>query len=298
MRKEAFIKNGYVIVSNVLIPAEVSELRKIISDQIANIQESGKKSRWPTTKAVFQIPEIYRVATSEKVVSALKEIFGEQYIMMADLHVHKNMCGNWHTDSDSEVPNFYLLDPSYAFAKCGIFLQDNTVEWGGGIDVVPKHHKFPIKLFGARLAHKIKSFYNRSVGTRFFKKRIETKAGDLIIFDCRLPHKSTFPQALYDFRLKLEGNILRNVPPEKDKFSIYWDVCSKRSEAYNFLTNNIKRAKLEAMGLANSYFDEKVHTESTSLHFPESFQPEFVDRVNSLGIIMGCANIISLDQSV
>ena len=36
----------------------------------------------------------------------------------------------------------YIKDPSYRFTKCGIYLQDNTEEWGGGIDILPGSHLF------------------------------------------------------------------------------------------------------------------------------------------------------------
>ena len=39
-----------------------------------------------------------------------------------------------------------MKDKNYKFGKVGIYLQDNNIEFGGGINVVPYSHKiFPIK---------------------------------------------------------------------------------------------------------------------------------------------------------
>ena len=40
--------------------------------------------------------------------------------------------------------SFYLYDKNYQFAKVALTLHKNTDEWGGGIDIVPKGHRFPI----------------------------------------------------------------------------------------------------------------------------------------------------------
>ena len=80
----------------------------------------------------------------------------------------------------------YLFSQEYKFYKVGIFLQDNSFNYGGGIDLKKSSHK-SFKDFG-------KQTLNYSISTtlivNFLKKisRVPLKSGDVIIFDSRLAH--------------------------------------------------------------------------------------------------------------
>ena len=78
---------------------------------------------------------LYPKNMSINFVNATQSLFGSSYVLIPDLNVQKNACGGWHVDSGSEIPNRYLLAQDYMFAKCGVYLQGNTQEWGGGIDL-------------------------------------------------------------------------------------------------------------------------------------------------------------------
>jgi hypothetical protein len=291
MLKEQFKKNGYVIVRNVLNSQQVQDLRQLLNNEFIKEAETGRRTRRPPGSRLFQIPEIYMLLLAENVIKPMQEIFGKNFVILPDLIPQKDMCGDWHVDCASEIPSDYLVKSDYTFAKCGIYLQDNSFEWGGGIDVVPKQHKFPIKFLGPRLAHKIKIYYNR-IGIRLNWKMVDTQAGDMVLFDSRLPHRSTFPNLLHTLpNVQLKGNTILGMPFEKAKFSLYYNVCSKISEAQDFMKNSIRRMANEK-NTHRPYPDEMPFTDCLKFDFPDSFQSDFVSKIQQLGITLGCSNVL------
>ena len=108
--------------------------------------------------------------------------------MIPDFQIHRNLFGTWHVDSGAEKSAPYLHRKDYKFVKCGIYLQDNSKEWGGGIQLVPKSHLFPIKTQIRKLDHKIKSIRDKfSLKNNILD--VPIKAGDFLAFDSRLLHK-------------------------------------------------------------------------------------------------------------
>jgi len=296
MLKEEFKKNGFVIIKNVIPAEKIESIRLLLKNEFEKEAATGKKTRRPSGVRMFQVPEIYMLLLSDPITSALKKIFGKNYVTIPDLIPQKDMCGGWHLDCASEIPNSYLLDPDYTFAKCGIYLQDNSNEWGGGVDIVPKHHTYPVTFLGTKVAHQVKSVKNR-IGIRVKGKMAETKAGDMLVFDSRLPHRSTHPHLLPTLPgVTLDGNTIRNMPFDKSKLSIYWNVCSTEKEARDFMLNSIRRAKKEN-DAGRPFPDEKPFTDCIQFNFPESFQTDFVEKAKQLGIKIGCLNQLNLDST-
>lgn len=289
LRKE-YCKKGFVIVPQVLSSDEINQLRALLLKEYKQQSINEVEPVSLNDQQVFAMPKICMTTVSDKVVAALKEIFGQNYVMLPDLNVLKDTCGPWHVDCGSEIPNSYLMASDYSFAKCGIYLQDNSPEWGGGVDVVPRHHKFPVRIVASKYAHKIKSVYNH-LGTKFLAQMAETKAGDLLVFDSRLPHRATQPQQLNTLPQIKKGRRYKliGMPDDKAKLSIYWNVCSRVFEAQDYLKNSIKRAKTETN---DGYMDSNVHSGVIAMEYPRSFQSEFVKRIEEVGVVMGCTNKI------
>lgn len=289
---QSFAVNGFVVVRGVLSPEEVIALRGLLEEQfsqtVVNPNEGPRRVMLP--REILKVPELYLIPFKEKIIAALRQILEVNYTVFPDLMIQRNMfgCGpgkGWHVDSGSEGRNSYLLRPDYRFVKCGVFLQGNSREWGGGIDVLPGGHRFPLVTGNNDLNFRLKVLSNR-VRQRFFGKMIDIKAGDFVAFDSRLPHISTWPNRLAG--ADVSNAQIKNVPSDKTKFAIYWNACRKNS-ALDFLKNSELRAEKEEIqgGHPELFFADYLR-----LKFPESYPADFVSAAKNAGL-----EVASLDEA-
>jgi hypothetical protein len=152
--------------------------------------------------------------------------------------------------------------------KCGVYLQDNDREWGGGITLVPGGHKFPVVLPNLKLTFGLKTLYNH-LGIRTKERWADIKAGDFLAFDSRLPHESSFP-ARFTLADLVNGEL--PLPSARTKYVLYWDACATGSHE-GYLRNSERRAQSEI------FFCDYVR-----LEYPRDFPPEFVETVRRAGV--------------
>jgi hypothetical protein len=221
--------------------------------------------------------EIHSLLFQDSVVEKLKQVFGNNLTFYPDFQVQRNMFGypGWHTDSNSESGK-YLYDSNYLFAKCGLFLQENTARWGGGVNFMTgfhRSHSSPNKI--VRLYFKIlKNLLYKLINifpalSNFFMVKIDS--GDLVIFDSRLPHASTLPRA-YDLT-KLKNAYAEDFPDEHTKLVIYLNI-SNEAMVQDFYENSKKRSLSEEKG------QEIYFTDYLQYHFPTDYNETLVNFFN------------------
>tara|TARA_B100000787_G_C16129569_1_gene266664 strand:+ start:35 stop:712 length:678 start_codon:yes stop_codon:yes gene_type:complete len=208
--------------------------------------------------------------------------------------------GGWHTDSGSEVnlqSGNYLHFPDYSFGKVGVYLQDNTINFGGGIDVIPKSHKIYkyfkgnklLQYFYARLALKILNYVNG-----INKLTVPVKAGDAIFFDSRTIHRSSVPHAIKSEMNEFEKGAQRvsslKLKPKNSKYTLYWDVGSKENSV-QFLRNSCKRAMMEEIVYVDN-IKELFYTDYLQYSYPDDYPSKYIKNVNKFPQL----NIRSLDK--
>lgn len=269
--KESLKKFGYCVVPNVLTNDEVALLRVFLDNEFSQHVNSSVIADKFLINNGFKYSEIYLLALNELVVKSLKSVLGDNYTMIPDLHIQRNCYGfpGWHTDAGSEGRALYLTDPEYKFVKCGVFLQENSLEWGGGITVVSGGHKFPLNLSSLHLKFRAKELVNK-IARLFWPTIVKTKPGDLVFFDSRLPHCSTLPSDAAE--ISISNSMFANIPNEYTKYVVYWDACATDSFLGNFLANSERRQK------DTGGFDY------INMSYPDSYPKDFVDRVEVTGI--------------
>jgi hypothetical protein len=289
-KAESFRKNGFIVIPDLLSPQEVSSVRETIR---SIIRDAPPDKRMLTTGDILGnealSATVAAIQFSARLLEKLTAIIPGEISYINNLNLQCNMfgVGSWHTDCGSEIDNTnrYLYDPDYLFGKVGVYLQDNTAQFGGGINVIRKSHKI---FEQARLAGKLGFLYSRLLGRmelsllRLHKKKaflVPNKAGSAVFFDSRLLHCSTTPQALdLNARQKaaqrLPGDLLDDAHA---KYVLYWEACAKKySDA--FLQNSCKRAVTEEIGIRWSGANEYFFTEYLGYHYPSDYPPSYVDR--------------------
>lgn len=279
----SFAKFGFVIIRGLLSPQEVEKLREFIQEKIPLHGQKKCMSSYDT----YQYSELYLLQFEERAVNMLKQVLGENLCYYPDLHVQHNMFGypwGWHTDANSEGYAKYLQDPDYKMAKCGIYLQNNTVEWGGGIELLPKGHKLSVMTGVPRIDLKIRRFLD-FCSTKFSfpikPLRVDTKAGDMLIFDTRLLHASTLPQKIDELKRVPGDNQFLGIPREHEKIVVYWDASNSKMKK-DFLEHAVKRAEIEESGSALFF------SSWTRNYFPDDFSEDFIARAKKRGVEIGC----------
>jgi len=284
--EEYFRKNGF-IKAPVLSPEEVQELRALILKTYAAFHGEGTggiKYRFLNAPDVLSQEAIALAALNKKIIKLLKNILEDSYTLFPDFNVQINMFGSlientsgWHIDCGSEVPNSYLFEKDYRFVKCGLYLQDNVVEYGGAVDMMPGFHKFFIRTGNNWLDFKIKSLLIR-LFSGLLGKRMDIKSGDFVAFDSRLPHRSTPPSqeivdALSDEERKSGSLCFSRFPKNHTKIVIYFNACrSKYTDSH--LENDCIRAfnEIENKGKKGG---ENPFTHYLQLRYPSDFPEAF-----------------------
>lgn len=254
---------GFCIVRQVLSQDEVYQIRQRIPKYFDRF---GKEQRMLQPRQVLQIPELCSLAFKKKIVSSLKKAIGDPYIQWGDFQLKRNCFGGWHVDSGSESGCDYLFKSDYRFVKCGLFFQENSIKYGGGIDI----RLFSHKLIYNRLPKVLKFFLIKFflIFKKLLEHRLKIASGDFVFFDSRLAHTSSLPK---NIELKdLDEKGVCNLTENNSKYILYWNACSQVSSA-GFMKNTFKRSFLEEV-LPKS--EEIFFTDYASKRYPEDY-PEY-----------------------
>jgi hypothetical protein len=269
---DQLVRRGYVIVRGVLAPGEIVRLRAVCARWFGTYRRADM-----LPSEFLGEPELARVPFSPPVVDALQQLLGSDYTTFPDFNVQSNKYGGWHRDNNSEGPADYLYAPDYLFVKCGVFLQDNDAERGGGIDVVPGGHRLRIG--------RAQSLLSRTLRWAYYKLSrpltVPVRAGDLVCFDSRLYHQSTWPRQVPE-RLRERDTVVLDTEPADAKYVLYWDASRTNAHVASFVANGVRRSQ-----------DEAFHADVWSHQFPYGFPEAVVRTVRARGLRVASAPAMS-----
>jgi hypothetical protein len=289
--EEHFARYGYIHLKGVLSPDEIAHLRSHLFARYDALEaRAGHPVMSLGPHAALDTPEIHCLPFISRVVQALKVILEPSYTMFSDLVVAKNQVGlsaarknpGWHWDSSGEGKQAYLYEPGYRIVKCGIYLQENTEDYGGGVDIVPGRHRWPLKSGNVNLNFKAKNLLD-IIGMRFRGTMVRLEPGDFLAFDFCLPHRSTLPRKLLAgvTAEDLALNTIAATPRDKTKFVIYWSSC--RGASANGYWASVKRRAMEEE-LANPDSKKLICTEAVSMKYPDDYAESLVGMAERAGV--------------
>jgi predicted house-cleaning noncanonical NTP pyrophosphatase (MazG superfamily) len=264
MVSENLKKNGYVILKNVLGSEQCQLLRDKCVEIIGNERLiDGAKS--------LKIKEFYNTFFLEKLLESMKDILKEEQLyLLPDMQVHRNIykAGGWHTDSDSEIKHGYLENDDYKFYKVGIYLQENNINFDGGINILPKSHKFinfKKLTLGKIFYRSLIKLFNKFpiIFDDFLSKKVVVEPGDAVIFDSRIAHSPSVT------------NLKKN-NRSKDKIVIYWNF-SNYKYSMKYLENSIQRIKDDRK-------NDKSYINQITSCFPDNYAHDLVNLCNKNNI--------------
>jgi hypothetical protein len=208
---EQFHRDGYILVPNVLSAEQIAQLRAFLRPRFD--LPSAKHFPGDTDHFLFDVfnryPEMRWLLFHEPSMQIIKSLLGEDYAVLREAVAQCNQYGTWHKDTTSQemLGHVFQRESDYLMLEVAYYLQDNTDELAGGLDVEPGSHLHPDPFLGRRW--KLHNALGQSVLSTAWQRvtgrssefitdfvSIPSKAGDMVIFDFRINHRASQPRNL------------------------------------------------------------------------------------------------------
>lgn len=274
--RESLLQAGFAVVRHVLSSDEVEQIRDAIR---ARLTHGGSRLGLGRTQpnASVALPELASIFAHGRIVAIVKSALGEDNVVFTGhCDVHMNMLSGWHKDSGEAFGGYFRGDCFVAtdcrVYKIGIYLQDSDRR--SALRVRPGSHRNASLRYGDVL-------------------QIDTRVGDIVIFDVRLSHTGQLPDPV-EKAIKLVNLLFTHndrtredtrwasalkaaywrVVGRKDRLSVFFTYGYPNAHTYDFSFFNIVRqnkqshvrdprlpkelcARLHAMGVAA--YDPTTH---------------------------------------
>jgi Phytanoyl-CoA dioxygenase (PhyH) len=206
-------EQGYLVIPGFLPDKQVESLRGVCE------RLTGGNGVAAMTASVFlATPDLTQVVFSKVTLELCKELLAhDSFVLYPNLTVRANAATDWHIDAAFK-DGLAGIQSNPDFLQCAVYLQDNQPREGGGIDVVPRSH---VRLQSGGCEYVPAASLNIEMQAR----RVDSHAGDLVVWDARLLHRSS----------------LRTAHITRDKLAIHWTVSRSTSGAVQFLEHLVRR---------------------------------------------------------
>ncbi len=137
---------------------------------------------------LFVWPEVWPRFFNAAMFAALRAQLGDGLVLLPEHSAHRDGYGGWHKDTDmfERAGLMQHWAPDFGIHQCAVYLQDNSALTGGGLSVVPGSHLVP---------RPSATLVNAGLREQWFAARpqqvLDSRAGDLVIFNTRLDHMAT-----------------------------------------------------------------------------------------------------------
>lgn len=255
--REFLLENGYVVFPGFLSSETAADYKE---RAIAALKKEDGHTLKPST--FRNLEEIGTIPFLGETTDLISELTQSSVSCYPNTTIRQDLYINWHCDDaflgDDTIEKGRSLPE---FLQCNIYLQPNSIEFGGGIDVCPGSQHLSPHLKRQMIAKGIDNF-----------QTCMTQAGDLLLFDYRVIHRSTQPQ-------KPE-----NLGP---RVAIQWTTSRSDEHAGKILSYFNKR-RTEKLHLSDftkqravSYFNDMFE-----ISYPDCYPKEILELIEQNNIKM------------
>lgn len=229
--REAVETIGACVVPGVLNAAEIERLRTAVRQYFEN---HGRCYDFGKTQpdAFSTVPDLRWLIGHPGILQAVRAAAGcddIQFTFHSDTHC--NMLSGWHTDTQAYFTPAEVATDTFQVLKVGIYLQDHGQANCQGLTIDPGSHRTgTLNVTGAT--------------------PIQTRAGDIIVFDVRVYHhgdkKSTLERLLgkvirsEQLKYRLWRRV-RSLTGRRDKLSIFFTYGVPNEHTLEFSRRNMLR---------------------------------------------------------
>lgn len=245
--KKQLVNQGYCVVENVIPLSVVAELRQKYLSQFTTDKLTF------TAQEVLANKDLSDILFSEKVIGIIGELVGNNYCMYPDFAFRRGLYISWHSDVPYLTPDKTALGANVF--EVSLYLQDNTLEYGGGLDAIVGSHNCT-ELDHTNLDLSLLEYDKAQI--------MPSTAGSLTIWDSRLIHRSSQPH------IESANNEI--------KLALQWTVSVDGTFAANYLQFLQDRIDTK---LKSSIYDQDTREirnvkAMAELSYPTSFSTEQV----------------------
>ncbi|ENV3752029.1 TPA: phytanoyl-CoA dioxygenase family protein [Salmonella enterica subsp. enterica serovar Newport] len=249
---------GYCVIPRVLNNEEINLVRNFYSEIS---KQNNLTTLLPTD--ILKHSDVFNLVIKNKIIKSIKLLFGKDFSLFPNFTIRESVYIPWHNDAYFLPNEIFHPDTPLQFMQCAIYLQDNDMISGGGVTVIPFSHRLDKVTVLSMLET-----------PHIYEEVITSKAGDLILWDNRITHRSTYPDET----------------PNNKKIALQWTVTA--SEKYNdsFLKYLCARVKqnLHVSDFLNKS-PKPYFADMSNVIYPDSFSKESLDimkkyNVNFIGL--------------
>lgn len=250
--RKTFEEKGFVVIPGVIAKEKISQLRESYT-KVLNEQELLTIS--PIEFLKHDV--IAGAPFAKEVVEAINQTLGaEGFNIYPDFTVRQSLYIPWHTDtsflSDAEAHASKQAD----FVQCSIYLQDNNWDTGGGLEVISGSHLD--KNVNRKRPQDSESFSCEQGG-----ELAASKAGDLVLWDSRVVHRS-----------------ILNKEPDQPKLAVQWTISKTHCYSQNFIGYIQARLANSTRHVSDQKGRENVYLQGVATVADKYFKPELLKAIN------------------
>jgi hypothetical protein len=270
-----FREQGYVLLRGVVCPQEIAQMRETCDRFFAD----GGTHMF--TRDYLRFRSLASVPFRPALITQVRRILGHDYATITQFSLTANLHSPvWHRDSQSAGDRDFLWDEDYLICKCGMYLQDNDREWGGGLEIVPGSHRRGLlghqsrsgrDGFAAKVLRRAQRFARDSRDGFLPRIWLPLKAGDVLLFHANLIHRASQPLRSMD-----QGYRVIDPPPDRFKYMIQWEVSANNRHLPVYLAHQASR-RVAAHRM-------ELYRQSLESRFPEDYPPEVVEEIRRSGL--------------
>lgn len=274
---QQFEKDGYILLSQVISPERVQEVRSQLLALYDHRKGQGLNPNKGLKDVLFDVyvqhPDLLDTLCNPPTMGALHRILGANFIIPPDTSALREYYGTLHTDTtgSEQLGWMFHKKPDFRTVTVGLYLQDQTDEFAGGLFVVPGSHKRPdpyVKIVAQnsllkkskwrkklrKLSGDLLFNYDRQLTEHPEGIALPIKAGDCVIFDMRIFHRATHPTS-------------KALAPNGGKLAIYSRCSTNNALAWSYMNYMfthlpergydylLKRRDLSALRAAGQTYD-------------------------------------------
>lgn len=263
---EQFDRDGYIVVRDILSTETVAGLRELLSGYFV-----GDGAIEMPVDDFLAEPNLWSVVLTDRVLEPLRQLLPDDFVFYPNMTVRKSLYVGWHVDTAFDGPGKpWVWDPQFRHVQGAIYLQDNTPDFSGGIDVRVGSHRPALPwLRGDHPVNRLAT----GLTNRFLRRqvRVDSRAGDLVLWHARTAHRSS------------------SVPPGPEtgagpKLGIFFS-CARNDpfSVHKYLTHLLGQAVQLKNG--SPVFVDR-YRKVLDIRYPASFPNEFQERAehHELGV--------------
>lgn len=162
--KNSITEKGFTVINSIFSDEEIKKISEVIQDIDTSKKETFRKSEdlFAIRQFLKEIPEVNDLIFNENIKTIIKDLFGEQYVVVKSIYFDKPEKSNWYVayhqdltisvDKKTELPDFgpwttkqnqFAVKPPLNILENIFTIRihlDDTDEHNGALKVVPKSH--------------------------------------------------------------------------------------------------------------------------------------------------------------